>query len=450
MPHCSLFPRPDDEEARLKVLDEYQIVGTDPEEEFDRLTRLAARLFDCPISVVSLVARNIQFFKSRIGLATSHTGRDVSFCAHAIMSRDLFVVPDATLDPRFRENPLVTGEPGIRFYAAAPLVSPDGQVLGALAVVDVRAREGLSDDERRNLRDLAILVVDRMNLRRAVMAGAIDRNRLEIIADTAPDAILCADATGRILFRNAAADTLFGEAVKAGPVGRLFPDWERIVSGAAPPPPGRRATTGAPARQLGTVETIARRADGAAFPAEISIAQWYEAGAPIHGLIVRDVTERRPSEERHIRLARRDGLTGLANRHALTERLTEVLSGRRDAILFLMDLDGFKNVNDTLGHSAGDGILRQVGARLSRVLPREGLVARLGGDEFAALVENTSSRKLATDIARDIVDTFVDAFVVEGAPVHVGVSMEIPTQVGRRYRDDAGQHSEMKSDAVLI
>jgi len=145
---------PADETKRLHALRAYNLLDTPPEERFDRLTRLARRLFDVPIALVSLVDVNRQWFKSCQGLTVTETSRDVSFCAHAILEHDVMMVPNTLSDERFYDNPLVTGDPGIRFYAGCPLVVPNGSSLGTLCLIDVKPRD-MGDDERQLLRDLA-------------------------------------------------------------------------------------------------------------------------------------------------------------------------------------------------------------------------------------------------------------------------------------------------------
>ncbi|MDO9199841.1 MAG: GAF domain-containing protein, partial [Hydrogenophaga sp.] len=128
--------RPIDEKLRLQTLQSLHILNTHAEERFDRLTRMAKRIFGVPIALVSLVDANRQWFKSCIGLDASETPRDISFCGHAILGSEVFVIPDTAADPRFSDNPLVTGYPHIRFYAGCPLVAANGQKLGTLCVID--------------------------------------------------------------------------------------------------------------------------------------------------------------------------------------------------------------------------------------------------------------------------------------------------------------------------
>lgn len=159
------MPVPKNETQRLKVLWQYEVLDTVPEEVFDDLTELAARICGAPIALISLVDEKRQWFKSKVGISRSETARDVSFCSHAILQGGLFIVPDATLDERFANSPLVTSDPKVRFYAGAPLVTPDGHALGTLCVMDSVPRD-LNTDQRQALRVLAHHVVSQLELRR--------------------------------------------------------------------------------------------------------------------------------------------------------------------------------------------------------------------------------------------------------------------------------------------
>lgn len=157
MPGVSNPPIPENEAQRLRSLRALNLLDTAPEERFDRLTRLARRIFDTPIALMSLVDAERQWFKSRPGLDFPETPREHSFCAHAILNEGVFIVPDAMLDDRFRENPLVLRFPEIRFYAGCPVRAPDGAALGTLCVIDHEPRQ-IGEEDADTLRDLAELV----------------------------------------------------------------------------------------------------------------------------------------------------------------------------------------------------------------------------------------------------------------------------------------------------
>ena len=133
-------PIPTDEAERLSALRALMLLDTPPEERFDRLVRFAAEQLDTPIAMVSLVDGQRQWFKARVGLDDTESARDVSFCGHAILKEEVFVVEDARSDPRFEDSPLVVGEPHIRFYAGAPLSAPGGHRIGTLCVIDTVPR----------------------------------------------------------------------------------------------------------------------------------------------------------------------------------------------------------------------------------------------------------------------------------------------------------------------
>jgi GAF domain-containing protein len=156
---CRWSPAPlaTNEEQRLRTLQEMAVLDTPPEERFDRYTRIAAELFDVPIALVSLIDRDRQWFKSRHGLDVLETPRETAFCAHAILDHAVLQVADTLQDARFADNPLVTGDPRVRFYAGAPLAAADGSLVGTLCLIDQRARQ-LDDQQLSLLRDLADLV----------------------------------------------------------------------------------------------------------------------------------------------------------------------------------------------------------------------------------------------------------------------------------------------------
>ena len=160
-----VIAKPVNEAGRIAALEKYAILDTDPEQSFDDLTLLASIVCRTPIALISLVDEDRQWFKSRVGIDASETSRDIAFCSTAILQSDLFVVPDALLDERFRNNPLVVSDPHIRFYAGAPLINEDGYALGTLCVVDRTPRE-LAPEQREALKALSRLVIAQLEFRR--------------------------------------------------------------------------------------------------------------------------------------------------------------------------------------------------------------------------------------------------------------------------------------------
>jgi diguanylate cyclase (GGDEF)-like protein/PAS domain S-box-containing protein len=172
-----------DEQSRLEALKSYDILDTPPEADFDRLTWLIAHICETPMATMTLVDADRQWFKSVVGLELRETDRDIAFCAHTIRSTDLFVVPDTLKDPLFAKNPLVTGEPGIRFYLGVPLVSPGGFILGTLAVMD-RVPRTLAATQITALQTLAEQVMVQLELRRQRhVLETLTAERIQAIAD---------------------------------------------------------------------------------------------------------------------------------------------------------------------------------------------------------------------------------------------------------------------------
>ncbi len=158
-------PLPVDEETRLEALHRYQVLDSPPEKEFDDITLLASQICGAPIALISLIDTDRQWFKSKIGITDGQTSRDIAFCAHGILQAEVFVVKDAQKDARFVDNPMVTGDAMIRFYAGAPLVTSDGQALGMLCVKDQVPRD-LTPDQKAALQALSRQVVALLEARR--------------------------------------------------------------------------------------------------------------------------------------------------------------------------------------------------------------------------------------------------------------------------------------------
>ncbi len=285
------------EPSRLAALHSYEVLDTLPEESLDDLTRLAAHICGVPIALISLIDRDRQWFKSRVGLEVTETPLDVSFCVHAVERPGLFIVPDATKDARFAGNPLVAREPHIRFYAGTPLMSPEGVALGTLCVIDHRVRQ-LSPEQEEALRVLGRQVMTQLEIRRQNRAlRASEAERANILA-SAMDAIIVMDERGIIREFNPAAERMFGWTGESV-IGQLLA--EVIV----PPALRQRHGHGLSHRQKtgeGPIvgqrtELTALRADGTLFPVELSVVQSHVKGLPVFIGFMRDISVRQAAEE---------------------------------------------------------------------------------------------------------------------------------------------------------
>ncbi len=225
------------EQRRLETLREYRLLDTRPEPAFDRVTKLVADLFDAPIALISLVDDCRQWFKSAHGLEVSETPRDVSFCRYVVENEQPLVVPDARADPRFSDNPLVTGEPYIRFYAGVPLRAYNGAILGTLCVIDRKERPAPSFRELERLQDFAALVMAEVDLRRIVGERDEARRTLERALDFSGIATWRFDARTRAIHWSGAVAELWGADYATALVnidgfyGRLHPDDRDTVRG---------------------------------------------------------------------------------------------------------------------------------------------------------------------------------------------------------------------------
>lgn len=397
---------PDQEAARLADLSRYHVLDTEAEPGFDRVTALAAQLFEVPIALVSLVDRDRQWFKSCVGLPIRETEREISFCAHALTRDRPLVVPDALADPRFQHSPLVTGPPFIRFYAGAPLRSPAAHVLGTLCIID-RAPRTFGERDQSLLMDLAAVVMDALELR--LRTEQLDRARIELttILDGMDELVVAIDRDRRTtLFNRAAREQLGPASPEADPEGWVKSTQILLPDRVTPYPPERLPIIRALAGETTRGELIIVQARGEARWHSVNACPLRDAtGEVIGGVSVgRDITEERQLAERLEHATIHDELTGVLNRRGFMMMAEKHLAisrrMRRPALLLYFDLDGLKPINDEHGHAAGDRTIRDAARVIAGGLREIDVVARLGGDELVALCVDTPLDKASVVLHR--------------------------------------------------
>ncbi|MGK2908489.1 MAG: diguanylate cyclase domain-containing protein [Sphingobium sp.] len=398
-----------DESYRLKVLDDLDLLDTEPEPAFDALANLASRITAAPIAMLSLIDAERQWFKARCGFEGSETSRDVAFCSHAICQPDIMIVQDAREDARFHDNPLVTAEGGIVFYAGVPLLVHPREAgvpaaIGTLCVIDTVPRV-LSDDQIEALRELAKVAVTLIEGRRlALQAVSLARHQQVMTYQLSYEQRKFQQAERMAALGywrlNLADDQLHWSdqvyAIHGLPVSHAPP----LTGVYEFYPPHARAEIEEAVRLISEtgeafdIETDFFTAQGALRRVrsigELEVAD----GQPVAIFgVFQDVTERYWLEQGLRRSAHRDALTGLANRAALDEeleaRIAKARAGDSGFAVMLIDLDGFKAVNDVHGHIAGDELLQVLAGRLQSAFYADCFVARLGGDEFVVIPDGS-------------------------------------------------------------
>lgn len=318
---------PRNESERLAALLDSRILDSEQEEDFDALTRLAAHICETPIAAVSLIDDHRQWFKSKVGLDVSETPRDVAFCAHTILESECLVVPDAADDDRFATNPLVTGDPHIRFYAGIPLETSDGFSLGALCVIDRKPRE-LTTAQRDALDVLSRHASQLLDGRRRQMELIATQQRFQALADAADEGVAIV-REGRITEVNRALCKLTGRS-RASLLG-LEPS--ALVS------PKERARVSEKVQQRAEEDSISYesevvRSDGTVVPVSVTAKTVLHGGSEVRVSVIRDL-----SKERHAERTQREFISVVS--HELRTPLTSIHGSLRLlASGALVQLDG--------------------------------------------------------------------------------------------------------------
>ncbi|WP_375455924.1 putative bifunctional diguanylate cyclase/phosphodiesterase [uncultured Methylobacterium sp.] len=415
---------PTDEAGRLAALAQYDFQAYVQDADLTQLVEDAKAMF-----AVSYAKINIVQDKDVIVLYGPDTGdssvfRSVSFCAHVAAENAEIIVLDARTDRRFCENPLVSDD-GLRFYAGFPLRAPSGHVIGALCLVDTEPRTAFSETEFSKLQELACFVAAKLDNRRLDVARRNAQLRLERIAAASSESIICVDQHGRITFWNGAAEALFGfraDKILGLPVGEIITGLSLADRDGEPEAAYADRLQACVARNR---EMLARRSNGSVLPVEIALSAWIENGCDHLAIIVRDVSERRAHEVQLCRSAHLDPLTELPNRTVLGNHIAAAIQVGRPLAILMLDLDNFKDVNDTLGHPAGDTVLKQAAERLLSCLRVSDMAARLGGDEFAIVLPDVRDHQAAATVAERIIQAIAVPFHVDDHAVDLGVSIGI-------------------------
>lgn len=335
------------EQNRLAALKRYEVLDTPQMLEFDDFTQLASLICQTPIALISLVDEARQWFKSRVGLEVCETHRSISFCQHAIMGEELMEISDALLDQRFSANPLVTGEPYIRFYAGAPLITPDGHRIGTLCVLDQVPRQ-LTGAQRDVLVRLSRIIIrqleshtDHMKLIHSSEALRESYECTEQIIDSAMDAVVTMDLDGLIISWNPQSEVIFGRS--AGEV--IGKKMSQVII-----PPSYREAHERGLRRLvesgeatvlnRRIELTALRQDGTEFPVELTIAKVIVSGKEQFSAFIRDLSEIKEAEAKFARASDLLGAVGRLQSSYISRGKIDAAETFEDLLQLLLSFTG--------------------------------------------------------------------------------------------------------------
>ncbi|WP_294645546.1 bifunctional diguanylate cyclase/phosphodiesterase [uncultured Aureimonas sp.] len=318
--------------------------------------------------------------------------------------------------------------------AIAAIRLADGTLAGSLSAFVPAGAADFGTVEGRVMRELAAFLAEQIESARETPGGPGASN-FDGIASTSPDGIVAADAGNTIVAWNAGAERLFGytaEEAIGRPLDIIVPLGDRTAHRAGV----KRVAEDGPAKLIGrSINLHGLRKDGTQIPIELSLSQWMEGGERRFGAIIRDDSARQRLEESLRGATMLDHLTGLANRASLDRRLAALSEAGRRVTLLLIDLDGFKEVNDTLGHLAGDHVLAEVAARLRSHVVGGQFVARMGGDEFVVLMEDDANPLAGAWLGESLIDAIEQAITIEDAMVSISASIGVACSSGDAAAD---------------
>lgn len=402
------------EPERLQALTRYGFEQEQMLKSLDPVVQIASHMFAMPVAAVNMIGSDHVFFAAAVGVGDVDMRRDVSFCAHAINQHEVMVVTDTTQDERFFDNPLVTGSAHVRFYAGVPLRSPDGYALGALCILDQQPHPEFSPADADRLAELAKMAADRLELRRIEVASTRFRPPFASYAASLPSAVIWFDEHLQLLEWNQAAADMLGFPLDAK-TGLTF---DRLL---APSSRARfrnliaKACAQTVLEQVHFPEAITISGDkGQEIPIGLVLLGWREGGRMTFEVIFKDAN---PDEQPPTGL---DPLTGLADRGTFYRRVeNHLLQSPPDGAVLILDLDGFKDLNDTLGQGLGDDILRAVAERLTQCVGTDDCVARMGADEFAILTPQPFNPAAALSFAQQLTLALAQPLTLRGLEVRI-------------------------------
>jgi len=432
------------EAIRLKAVHDLEILDTPPESDFDELVKLAAMIFNVPISTVTIVDGHRQWFKAAVGLSVTETPRDISFCTHAIESEVPLLVTDTSKDARFSNNPSVINDPHLAFYAGVPLRNSQNLAIGTFCIMDKTPRE-LSERELEILKIFANQVMKLLELRYqrnqlkqlVFERDAINRNLLEseqrwkYALEGSGDGVWDWDIKTNNFFLSKRWKEMLGYDEND-----LSEDYDTVMSlihedDEANMLKKLKTHLANPSEEF-KVEFRALRKDGdwQWILSRGSIVQSDAEGKPTRMVGTHtDISARKETEEVIWKQANFDALTGLPNRRMFFDRVTEEIKRSMRAKkmfgLMFIDLDGFKEVNDEFGHQVGDELLVEVSERLNQCIRDTDTSARLGGDEFTVLLPGLAHQADVERIADKILASLNKPFKLGKKPASISASIGI-------------------------